>query len=93
MISEDPAYGARLLQVQDPGQQVDHPAWSFGCAEADVAIRAVPCDEPVYVYGGPCQVGTGRPDQPKPCEATHAKREEKNSGGFSLLNPLAFFNK
>jgi hypothetical protein len=90
---------APILQAQSAGQENDHPAWSFGCAQADYAIRAVPCTDPVYVYGRDCLVGTGRPDQPKPCEAkpvqdkrAEAKQPETSgSGVFSFFNPLGLF--
>ncbi len=50
------------------GRQVYHPAWSFGCAEKDVSERIIPCDEPVWVYGEPCEVGTGVQGQTRPCD-------------------------
>jgi hypothetical protein len=73
-IKAESDYGT--LPVQYPaseGRQVDHPAWSFGCAESDVGTRAIPCDEPIYVYGQPCEVGTGI-DQWRQCTPTREGR-------------------
>jgi hypothetical protein len=49
------------------GRQINHPAWSFACAERDVSERIIPCDQPIWVYGSPCEVGTGVQGQTAPC--------------------------
>jgi hypothetical protein len=41
------AYGGRL---------VAHPAFNIACMTRDRATRALPCDQPVWVYGSPCEV-------------------------------------
>ena len=41
------------------GRQVLHPAWSFACMTRDRATRALPCDQPIWVYGSPCEVDLG----------------------------------
>jgi hypothetical protein len=65
-VKSEGGYETRLVQEPADGRQVNHPAWSFGCAEPDVAVRGIPCDEPIYVYGAPCEVGVG-PGQSRPC--------------------------
>ena len=50
------AHAPRLVT----GRLVAHPAWSFACMTRDRATRALPCDQPVWVYGSPCEVDLGR---------------------------------
>ena len=46
-----PAYGG--------GRLVLHPASNIACMTRDRATRALPCDQPVWVYGSPCEVDLG----------------------------------
>jgi hypothetical protein len=41
------------------GRLVAHPASNFACMTRDRATRALPCDQPVWVYGSPCEVDLG----------------------------------
>lgn len=43
-------YGARL---------VTHPAWNIACNTRDSGTRALPCNQPVWVYGSPCEISLG----------------------------------
>jgi hypothetical protein len=45
-----PPYGGRL---------VEHPASNIACMTRDRGTRALPCDQPVWVYGSPCEVDLG----------------------------------
>lgn len=45
-----PSYGGRL---------VTHPAFNIACMTRDRATRAIPCDQPVWVYGSPCEIDLG----------------------------------
>jgi len=45
------AYGPRLVL---------HPAWNIACNTRDSGTRALPCNQPVWVYGSPCEIGLGR---------------------------------
>jgi hypothetical protein len=58
-----PAY---VIQDQVPpvssapyGRLVAHPALNIACMTRDRATRALPCDQPVWVYGSPCEVDLG----------------------------------
>jgi hypothetical protein len=42
------------------GRLVSHPAWNIACNKRDSGTRALPCDQPVWVYGSPCEIGLGR---------------------------------
>jgi hypothetical protein len=42
------------------GRLVAHPAWNIACNKRDSGTRALPCDQPVWVYGSPCEIGLGR---------------------------------
>ena len=42
------------------GRLVTHPAWNIACNKRDSGTRALPCDQPVWVYGSPCEIGLGR---------------------------------
>ena len=37
-----------------------HPASNIACNTPYRAARALPCDQPVWVYGTPCEIGLGR---------------------------------
>jgi hypothetical protein len=41
------------------GRLVLHPASNIACNTRDRATRALPCDQPVWVYGSPCEVDLG----------------------------------
>jgi hypothetical protein len=41
------------------GRLVSHPAWNIACNKRDAGTRALPCDQPVWVYGTPCEIGLG----------------------------------
>jgi hypothetical protein len=41
------------------GRLVLHPASNIACMTRDRATRALPCDQPVWVYGSPCEVDLG----------------------------------
>src|SRR5215470_10187739 len=41
------------------GRLVYHPAFNIACQTRDRAIRALPCDQPVWVYGSPCEIDLG----------------------------------
>ena len=42
------------------GRLVAHPAWNIACNTRDSGTRALPCNQPVWVYGSPCEIGLGR---------------------------------
>jgi len=42
------------------GRLVMHPAWNIACNTRDSGTRALPCNQPVWVYGTPCEIGLGR---------------------------------
>jgi hypothetical protein len=41
------------------GRLVYHPASNIACDTHYRATRALPCDQPVWVYGNPCEVDLG----------------------------------
>jgi hypothetical protein len=41
------------------GRLVLHPALNIACMTPYQATRALPCDQPVWVYGSPCEVDLG----------------------------------
>jgi hypothetical protein len=41
------------------GRLVTHPAWNIACNTRDSGTRALPCNQPVWVYGSPCEIGLG----------------------------------
>jgi hypothetical protein len=41
------------------GRLVSHPASNIACMTRDRSTRALPCDQPVWVYGSPCEVDLG----------------------------------
>jgi hypothetical protein len=45
-----PYYGGRLVM---------HPAENIACDTPYRSTRALPCDQPVWVYGSPCEVDLG----------------------------------
>src|SRR6266700_2894563 len=42
-----------------PGTLVLHPASNIACNTPFRSTRALPCDQPVWVYGSPCEVDLG----------------------------------
>ncbi|HMA74044.1 MAG TPA: hypothetical protein VKP67_21550 [Xanthobacteraceae bacterium] len=42
------------------GRLVMRPAWNIACNTRDSGTRALPCNQPVWVYGSPCEIGLGR---------------------------------
>jgi len=42
------------------GRLVMNPAWNIACNTRDSGTRALPCNQPVWVYGSPCEIGLGR---------------------------------
>lgn len=49
------------------GRLVAHPSWSFACMTPYDLSRARPCDQPIWVYGSPCEIGLGL-GRWKPCD-------------------------
>jgi hypothetical protein len=45
-----PVYGGTLVL---------HPAHNIACDTRGRATRALPCDQPVWVYGNPCEIDEG----------------------------------
>jgi hypothetical protein len=43
----------------DGPTHVLHPASNIACDTSYRATRALPCDQPVWVYGSPCEVDLG----------------------------------
>lgn len=41
------------------GRLVMNPAFNIACQTRDRATRALPCDQPVWVYGSPCEIDLG----------------------------------
>jgi hypothetical protein len=48
------------------GRLVYHPASNIACDTRYRATRALPCDQPVWVYGSPCEVDLGL-GRSRPC--------------------------
>jgi hypothetical protein len=48
-----------VAPVYGGGRLVLHPASNIACMTRDRATRALPCDQPVWVYGSPCEVDLG----------------------------------
>jgi hypothetical protein len=51
LIIPPPAYGG--------GRLVLHPASNIACNTPFRSTRALPCDQPVWVYGSPCEIDLG----------------------------------
>jgi len=41
------------------GRLVAHPALNIACNTVYRSTRALPCDQPVWVYGSPCEIDLG----------------------------------
>jgi hypothetical protein len=54
---------ARIVRYEEAppyaGTLVLHPASNIACNTPYRATRALPCDQPVWVYGSPCEVDLG----------------------------------
>jgi hypothetical protein len=48
------------------GRLVLHPASNIACMTPFQSTRALPCDQPVWVYGSPCEVDLGL-GRSRPC--------------------------
>jgi hypothetical protein len=57
-----PEYGA-----PNGGRLVYHPASNIACNDVDKATRAIPCNQPVWVYGSPCEIDLGL-GRSRPCD-------------------------
>jgi hypothetical protein len=57
------AYPVRNAAISPPpyygGTLVLHPASNIACNTPFRSTRALPCDQPVWVYGSPCEVDLG----------------------------------
>jgi hypothetical protein len=56
------AYPVRNEAILPPpyhGTLVLHPASNIACNTPFRSSRAIPCDQPVWVYGSPCEVDLG----------------------------------
>lgn len=49
------------------GRLVAHPANNIACVTRYSSTRAIPCDQPVWVYGSPCEVDLGL-GRSRPCD-------------------------
>jgi hypothetical protein len=49
------------------GRLVAHPANNIACMTRYSSTRAIPCDQPVWVYGSPCEVDLGL-GRSRPCD-------------------------
>lgn len=49
------------------GRLVLHPASNIACMTPFQSARALPCDQPVWVYGSPCEVDLGL-GRYRPCD-------------------------
>jgi hypothetical protein len=54
-----PAQAQLVSPAPYGGRLVLHPANNIACMTRDRATRALPCDQPVWVYGSPCEVDLG----------------------------------
>lgn len=60
-------HGAHIVRVEPQpvvpppysGTLVLHPANNIACNTPFRSTRALPCDQPVWVYGSPCEVDLG----------------------------------
>jgi hypothetical protein len=47
------------VRGRDASRLIRHPAWSFACQSPYYLIGGRRCDQPVWVYGNPCEVDLG----------------------------------
>lgn len=50
---------ARAPESFGGGRLVMNPSFNIACQTRDRATRALPCDQPVWVYGSPCEIDLG----------------------------------
>ncbi len=50
---------AQILPPYSGGRLVMHPASNIACNTPFRSTRALPCDQPVWVYGHPCEIDLG----------------------------------
>lgn len=63
-----PSAGSILPQYNAfGGRLVHHPALNIACDDVDKAYRAIPCNQPVWVYGSPCEIDLGL-GASRPCD-------------------------
>ncbi len=64
-------YGVVELQAgpvnQFGGRLVYNPAFNIACQTHYRSTRALPCDQPVWVYGSPCEIDLGL-GRYRPCD-------------------------
>jgi hypothetical protein len=48
-----------VLPAPYGGRLVLHPAQNIACNTIYRSTRALPCDQPVWVYGSPCEIDLG----------------------------------
>ena len=54
-----PLHAAPAPENFGGGRLVMHPSFNIACQTRDRATRALPCDQPVWVYGNPCEIDLG----------------------------------
>jgi hypothetical protein len=64
IVQDDPEIIAR---APNGGRLVRHPASNIACYTRYSGTRDLPCDQPVWVYGSPCEVDLGR-GRSRPCD-------------------------
>jgi hypothetical protein len=64
IVQDDPEIIAR---APNGGRLVMHPALNIACNTKYRSTRALPCDQPVWVYGSPCEVDLGL-GRYRPCD-------------------------
>lgn len=60
-------YVAQPAEAAPYGRLVLHPASNIACMTPFQSTRALPCDQPVWVYGSPCEVDLGL-GRYRPCD-------------------------
>ena len=60
-------YVAPEYETLNGGRLVYHPASNIACNDVDKATRAIPCNQPVWVYGSPCEIDLGL-GRSRPCD-------------------------
>jgi len=60
-------YSAPEYETYNGGRLVYHPASNIACNDVDKATRAIPCNQPVWVYGSPCEIDLGL-GRSRPCD-------------------------
>jgi hypothetical protein len=60
-------YFAPEYETLNGGRLVYHLASNIACNDVDKATRAIPCNQPVWVYGSPCEIDLGL-GRSRPCD-------------------------